>query len=1095
MFPIKESKSKPCASTTCLVNFASFDNHNLCYNCRNCPATRINSESTELRCSVCRLWSTAQWIRWLRLAKKRASDRRTRMGKKAKKDKKRPHSISPSPVIVESSSQHHPRQRRRHESQHSSRPHDGARHGTADTPADAPAHTDATASTSASAHTPRSRLQPPTGASPPSSIGTPTHALVLEDPTQPTGDKDGEVYTVPDTAPPPCKQPERTQRTQSDVHPSTDLHQRTHSSRRKKDTSKTSTPLPLVDRSLDDLLDTPEDVEQQIERPLSYSTERPPHPLHPPHQSTDLVVVTEAVPVVTNMQEILQQLRKDQAKQMQQQFEMLMSMHPQMAVSKAVTTTTTTTTSTSATSATSATTATTTTSSSTAQKRTHATTAVSFASGTRMTTYVSGPQLPTREQGQPYGPILPGRKEVDRIEDTGRSSKRTSWSSSSSSPSTSSSSSSSSPSPPPKRGRERERKRRKDDVTHRRDDTHDDDTRTEGRREPSRPSTQAHAHTHEPTTHRREDSHRREDTHRREERDRRDYTHRSEDAHRPVSTDPGRPESTHTRLHSRPKSTPKVASPEHLEKNRDSRPSEQFVTDPRFDKHGVDEEMIIKFFYKNTYVVEDILRFYNTKEERIPYLKDLKTDKRPHLVRVHEAVLDFSDCPEDMWKPALLRFEHFVNEGFADHKFSDAESRSPTREDSREKTKRRAHSEESEAETTDPLQEDVVEPAKSDAILLKATVKILIDWDRKLRVVASADAEAKRVKPLSPDKRHDHRDDSEDPGPPPEPGTKACLPPHSRVGRWYRFTQDQLNTAKTSKPGTAVHLEVSKKAAKLFSTGSKHKYLIQERSFPGRFEKISSMTDETKVQKIRTQPLSLSTPIVKATEAIIRTGITAQSYEMQFITALQKKITQLVDNADLIKTTARDTSLSLLKAVNKMDNLASNLARVLREAKDVVDATYMTADCNLAAWVSLDYNFTLVQRDRLTAKLLDHMKFAAAALRRSSLESAELFPNIEELIMSSDKELSSRSQLAMCDFIVQSKKDKGKGQGRRPSSYSTNKTSKSFVPRQNKGRGRGRGSFRDFRDNDSNTTPGRGRGRGRGRGSYRTPSSDKSKSK
>jgi len=68
-----------------------------------------------------------------------------------------------------------------------------------------------------------------------SSIGTPTHAFVLEDSTQPTGDKDGGVYMVPDTAPPPTKQPERTQSDvhPSDVHPSTDHHQRTHSSRRK----------------------------------------------------------------------------------------------------------------------------------------------------------------------------------------------------------------------------------------------------------------------------------------------------------------------------------------------------------------------------------------------------------------------------------------------------------------------------------------------------------------------------------------------------------------------------------------------------------------------------------------------------------------------------------------------------------------------------------------------------------------------------------------------------------------------------------------------------------------------------------------------
>ena len=52
--------------------------------------------------------------------------------------------------------------------------------------------------------------------------------------------------------------------------------------------------------------------------------------------------------------------------------------------------------------------------------------------------------------------------------------------------------------------------------------------------------------------------------------------------------------------------------------------NEQFVTDPRFNKQvePVDEEHIIKFFYRNTYVVDDILQFYNTKERSFPTWKN-----------------------------------------------------------------------------------------------------------------------------------------------------------------------------------------------------------------------------------------------------------------------------------------------------------------------------------------------------------------------------------------------------------------------------------------------------------------------------------------
>ena len=529
-----------------------------------------------------------------------------------------------------------------------------------------------------------------------------------------------------------------------------------------------------------------------------------------------------------------------------------------------------------------------------------------------------------------------------------------------------------------------------------------------------------------------------------------------------------------------------------------------FVADPRFDNQPVvDEKQIIKFFYDNTYTVDDIMEFYQCKEENIPFLSDLQEGLRPPFVRVEEAVLDFTDCTEQLWLPTLQRFEAFIQGGFLyDSDGSEAAATSSIHEKS---TRRRSPSPGSDAESVDSqFEDDLTEaPELSDAAMLKDAIRILQHWDDNLRVVGAADAESKRTKPKD---GHPHKKsrDSESPEPLPEPGAKVCLPPHPRVRSWYDFTSEVIDRDnKNTKPGSAIHLEASKKAGKLFSTGARAKHLSQERLFPLRFDKISSIGDQAKVLKIRTQPLSLSAPVTRVTEATIRAGISTQSYGLQFISALTSRLDNVVDRVNSIKSFTRDKHAHPRSIIKSVENTTSGLTRTLRDIKKVIDASYMAADANLAAWISLDFNITLAQRDRLISRLMGHMKFAAVNLRRSDLQSADLFPNIEEVLLSSEKELSNKSQMAVWDFVAaQSKKDKTR-------QHSAPKQ-KSFVPR-NKGASRGGRKRFAFRDNSSNNNSsnynssnynnnnrksfgGRG-GRGRGSTYQPPPSADKSKSK
>ncbi len=1085
---ISEPRTKPCVSTGCSVSFVACDNHDLCYACRSCPATKDNSNSS-VRCRICSLWTAQQWIKFTRRRKKRDAQRkmqRENKEKKGKKGDKRPRSPSSSssdssPDIEQVLSGDNVRRPRSPYREH-------RRHETFRSPSRERRHQ-----------------------SPDSIISTPPHALVLYggdessandgddlDPKQPSGH-----WVSPSATP--------------------------------KTTTINVNSTPLVDRPISDLLTTQAANYPNILGPTSSQSRDTP-------QTKQLAVVTEQVPVINNLDQLLQVLQQQQSNQLNAIHQNMQQMFAQAGPSFTATTTSASTT--------------TTTSSQRLSSSTAATT-VSFATSTRSTPTahvqfreptVDQRQRPETTEDLPRKKAKKAKKSKKQ-KSSDEDDHRRSTSVDNHQPTSDRSSDFESRSHR-SRSHDRETSSRSDDrrppVS-----TPSEDRRpplTADRRPPAedrRPRSEDHRPTSDDRRPRSEDRRPPSDDRRTRSDDRRPLT---ADRRPPQTTEDRRPSLSSGLPVSRSSDTrslpttsarsttdvrPSTESSSHksrrsedtgqrpISPDQDLRPygplpppyeslvpaQEQhradamFIADPRFDpRHAdeFDETTIIRFIRNNTYTVEDIMDYYKCKEERIPYLNDLKADIRPKMVRVEEAVLDFSICSEQLWPAVLKRFKAFVQGGFlCDEDEDESDSQSHSTSPHRKSGHSRSPSPTSDAESQ--LQEDLSEsPTRSDSTMLKDSIAILQRWDDNVQVVGAADADSKRTKPRV-DKPTTHSRHSESPEHPPEPGAKACLPAHTRVKNWYEFTHEFINRDnKANKPGSAVHLEISKKAVKLFSTGSRSKHITQERVVPERFDKISNLSDETKVQKVRSQPLSLSAPVTRVTEAIIRTGVSTQSYEIQLMTALQGKMDNVMERINSVKSFARDKRTRHKESLKRVDEAASSLARTLRDIKKVLDTTYMAADANLAAWVSLDYNFTLAQRDRLTSKLLSHMKFAAVGLRKSSLQSPDIFPDIEEVFRSSDKELSNKSQMAVWDFVAaQTKKDKYKDKTK---SYKPSSKPKSFVPRGGRGRGSGsgggggRGSFRNNNNNFGNSGAGRGRGRGRPQTPNR-PSNDKAKSK
>ncbi len=525
----------------------------------------------------------------------------------------------------------------------------------------------------------------------------------------------------------------------------------------------------------------------------------------------------------------------------------------------------------------------------------------------------------------------------------------------------------------------------------------------------------------------------------------------------------------------------------------------------------VDETHILEFINHNVRPIDEACTHFSTplvkcKEDDIPRLDKVSIHTRPYAVRWEDAVIDLSDCPDHLWIPVLKRFQDYVENRTtqidSDSEESDRESDDSDRPAQDYPTGASRYNETdlssvSDTESVDSqLQDEItVSPKENDATALKSAITIMKGWDNTLRIVESPDTARKRD---SPDDLDSDDDESE---PEPAHGAKACLPPHPRVGKWYHFTDNKLRNNKTAKPGSAIHLDISKRATKLFSTGARAKHLYMERTFPLRFEKISSFKDDTKVQKVRTQALSLSAPMVRVTEALVRTGISTASYEIHFLTAIQKEFDEIVALINVIKSNTRDKHAHPTVVFKKIKEATDSLSKIFRDMKRVLETSQLAADINLSSWISMDFNMTLAQRDRLTSKLVDYMRFASNNLRRSSVESVDLFPDIEEVILSADKELLSKSNQELHEFIMAQNK---KGKPFRSQTKARN------FPRKQKKRGKGR-AFRDnSNDNskkwESNNSGNSGnfnnssgyKGKGRGKGGNQNSGNrnfDRSKSK
>jgi hypothetical protein len=532
----------------------------------------------------------------------------------------------------------------------------------------------------------------------------------------------------------------------------------------------------------------------------------------------------------------------------------------------------------------------------------------------------------------------------------------------------------------------------------------------------------------------------------------------------------------------------------------------------------VDEHKVIDYFYKYTYPVKEVADHYRISEDQILFPEQVNQEIRPWAVKVNDQALDLTSCDNNLWRAAINRFRAYIQGGFRSHDEtvpkpkhrpqpdidSDHDRDFPSYTDSETENEDQDR-DDSDKESIDTQMKELLSeaPTKSDSKLLKDARVILRSWDEDFRLVSSLSS------PMKPTEGNSDASESELPEP---PASEACLPPHPRVSKWYHFAQAKMaKNVKYAKPGMAVHLDVTKRASKLFCVGKKAKHLHSERNLPTRFDKVSYIKDDTKMKKLRALTLPVSAPMTRVMEALVRTGTSTASHEISFISALQTKMHEVWNAIDNIKSKARDKKEHyppvLLKEIS---NMASDLIESSQDIKKVFEAAYLAADIGIAAWTSLDFNLTLSQRDRFIAKLLPHMKFAAPGLRQAPVESSELFPNAVDVVSSSDGEFQRYSHQNLMNYLFEKKK----GPKRKDQSYSFGGKSGG----RGKGRGKGARNKSSFRDSSSNSkeaysgnynssynnsnnnnsgTSYRGRGRGKDRyASGSKPSGfDKSKSK
>lgn len=531
-------------------------------------------------------------------------------------------------------------------------------------------------------------------------------------------------------------------------------------------------------------------------------------------------------------------------------------------------------------------------------------------------------------------------------------------------------------------------------------------------------------------------------------------------------------------------------------------------------------DSISDYIENNVFDIQETMALYSVKEADIPYVKEVlgkKKKKRPMVVRVADCVLDLTalQCPldePDYWKKVLLRFPEWVcnvcddeshpypssvdepqskrqktddsislhAEPDFDHQLRDEEANV----DGDNKSDDDDGRDEGAANVSDDSVQPTVKLDSSQVARMKESLRIMQKWDGKLKDKLVPRVASEKFPPESD-----------------EPVSASCLPPHPRHSNWYNHADGWLKAEKMSSRKIPLSIPALKTQAAIFPMGKDKVESYKPRTFPARFDKICPPGKDQKgkpkpmdVGAFQGKDMQVPMAMWKSYETHVRTGISTASNELHVLAAARDRISQIID-VDLLelKNGNRVTVLEEKSDGDKKyrvplakqghremrdginDVLAKNRAELrllqdkLAEVRQVVSTAFLAADFGLAAWVSLDHNLVLQHRDRALDRLTSHFKHAIPDLRRTQVDSPQIFHGIDELIESADTVNSAADVSALVLGMAAKKSGSGpSNRGNRGNSFNRGN--------QNSGR-----KWSNYRQNNNNYR-GRGQGRGRGRG-------------
>jgi len=323
------------------------------------------------------------------------------------------------------------------------------------------------------------------------------------------------------------------------------------------------------------------------------------------------------------------------------------------------------------------------------------------------------------------------------------------------------------------------------------------------------------------------------------------------------------------------------------------------------------------------------------------------------------------------------------------------------------------------------------------------------------------------------------------------------LPPHACLSSWYNYAQATLKESDPpSKKGDPYSVQsVHRRKSSVYNCGKEGEFLLGPRTAPQGFKELSNFTQQDQVRKTLANGLTLNPKTVKTVDRSLRTGISAASYGAHFLDGASRKLDQITDLAKNLSAPPDASSASRRAVDDQKEALLEQMESLATFLESARTCSFDSVGC----LIDMDVNLALVQRDKLVSRLRSYLVHHTPTLRHDEFMSKELMPSMAKISEKArdDATQESTRQLAAGNY--------GKGRGQ-PHQYDRRGTQSEQRGGKNGGKGGKGSSFNkaktyqsnqgsyQFPRNDSsraNQTSSRGRGRSnykpRGKGKQGKP--------